>query len=375
MTNASVYIHIPFCRSKCVYCDFASFAGMDHLMEPYISSLVTEIGHAHPMTADTLYIGGGTPSHLPASLLENVMGAFNNKFRLADGAEMTIEANPHSASREMLETAKKLGMNRLSIGIQSFNDRLLKTLGRPHTANDAVDTIAQARSAGFANISLDLIFGVPGQSAADLIADLEKAVALSPEHLSVYQLTLEEGTPLEEMVEKGKVMMPDDDEQLAMYESTVDFLKKAGYRQYEISNFAKPGKECRHNLAYWMGDEFAGFGSGAHSFTEGVRYANPDDPEDYIRDVTVGGESGVEILTDDKDKIIDFLLMRLRLVDKALKFEEINSKFEIIFEEVYNSALKNIEKHGFATISNSGFQLTSKGLVFLDSLLLEFEKV
>jgi len=373
--KTSVYIHIPFCRSKCVYCDFASFADIDHLMGPYLEALLIEIGHEHPLDVNTVYLGGGTPSHLPVESMERIMAAVKAKFHIDSDAEMTIEVNPRSATPDTLKSYRQMGFNRLSIGVQSFDDAMLKRLGRVHSAQDARDTVVDARNAGFNNLSIDLIHGIPGQSLEMAMDDLAAAVSLSPEHLSVYQLTVEEDTPLWDLVEDGKLELPEDGLQLSMYESAIGYLKGKGFAHYEVSNFAKPGNECLHNLAYWVGDEFLGLGSGAHSFIESVRYANPEDPEHYIRDVAIGGTAAVEIHADEPDKIIDYFLMRLRLVDKSLDFETVNRKFGINFSEKYEKALKTLERQGLIRVSKSGFTQTHKGLLFLDDVLLELDKV
>ena len=390
----AVYLHIPFCVSKCLYCDFASYEGISRLMEPYTNAVLREIASAHPSAGTTsVYMGGGTPSMLPPVLIARLMSAVMNRFAPAPSAEITIEANPESVTLEALEKYLQVGFNRLSIGVQSFNDRMLKSLGRTHDSKKATEAFNLARKAGFKNVSMDLIYGIPGQSAEDFADDLGAAISLGPEHLSAYQLTVEEETPLWDMVEDGTVRLPDDEVMLNMYEKAISKLCSAGYRHYEVSNFAKPGMECRHNLAYWLGEEFIGFGNGAHSFLDSRRYANPEEPEDYINEIDVAGEAGVEILADEKDRVLDFLLMRLRLVGKKLFFKELNdkffapgshikptyenldAKFATGFKSVYSKAIENIAKHGLATVDDDGFCLTYKGMLFLDDVLIEFEKL
>jgi oxygen-independent coproporphyrinogen-3 oxidase len=377
-----------------LYCDFASYAGINHLMEPYISALLAEMAHAHTHAgADSIYMGGGTPSMLSPDMTAKIMSAAMERFKPTASAEISIEANPESVTIERLERYLKIGFNRLSIGVQSFKDPMLKSLGRAHDSKKALEAFALARKAGFKNISIDLIYGIPGQSLADFADDLETAVSLAPEHLSAYQLTVEDETPLWDLVEDGSVKLPDDDVMLAMYEKAISFLGAKGYQHYEVSNFAKPGMECRHNLAYWLGEEFVGFGNGAHSFINSCRYASPDEVEDYIYEIDTAGEAGVEILADEKDKVLDFLLMRLRLVGKKIPFKELNEKFfskgshikptrEVGsdapltgFRPVYSKALESIEKNKLAVVDSDGFLLTHRGMLFLDNVLMEFEKV
>lgn len=392
--GAAVYLHVPFCASKCVYCDFASYAGQNRLMEPYTNAILREIASAHPGSgATSVYMGGGTPSLLSTEMTAKIMSAVRGRFAPAASAEITIEVNPDSTARGALENYPQIGFNRLSIGVQSFKDSMLKKLGRAHDSKKATEAYDAARKAGFKNVSIDLIYGIPGQSLAEYAQDLEAAILLGPEHISAYQLTVEEETPLWDMVEDGGVTLPDEETMMAMFETTISKLGSAGYGHYEVSNFAKPGMECRHNLAYWLGEEFVGFGSGAHSFVNSCRYANPDDIEDYIYEIDTAGEAGVEILADEKDKVLDFLLMRLRLVDKKLLFKELNDRFFTPathakhvrgeeglrlageFKSTYSKALEDIAEKKLAIIDVDGFCLTYKGMLFLDDVLLDFEKI
>ncbi len=269
-------------------------------MEPYIATLAREIDAAPELSAPTVYIGGGTPSYLPAALMETVLKKITGHFHLEEGAEFTVEANPGTASEDNCRLWRRNGVDRLSIGVQSFNDRLLKKIDRSHNAADARNTVAAARAAGFDNLSIDLIYGLPGQTLNDLKGDLRMLLDLRPEHASVYQLILEEGAPLEKMVDKGIVSLPADDETFEMGETATDALVKAGYVHYEISNYALPGRECRHNTSCWLGKPFLGLGSGAHSFINGKRLANPDDVHEYIRQMEARGSASTEISSDKK---------------------------------------------------------------------------
>lgn len=373
--KAFLYIHIPFCRSKCVYCDFASFAGIERLMEPYAAALAREIDAAPKLAVPTVYIGGGTPSYLPAPLMEKLLERITGHFSIEEGAEFTVEANPGTASEENFRLWRRNGVNRLSIGVQSFNDPLLKNIGRGHTSAAARETFAAARAAGFDNVSLDLMYGLPGQTMASLKDDLRMLLDPRPEHISAYQLILEEGTPLETMVREGTVRLPDDDDACEMGEAVTAALEAAGYHHYEISNYALPGRECRHNTAYWLGKPFLGLGSGAHSFINGKRLANPDEVEEYIQLIESKGVAFKEIPTDEKARIIDYLLMRLRLINNDIEFEELSNALSINFKERFKKPLAKLREEKYITVTDSSLRLSKKGIHYLDNVLLEFSKV
>ena len=283
----SLYLHIPFCLAKCSYCDFGSYPGLGDLYAPYVEVLCSEIRHTgaewgHP-TLQTLYIGGGTPTVLPTPLLLQLLAAVGQGFRLAPGAEVTIEANPGTVTLDSLAALCAAGINRLSYGVQSFQPAFLRLLGRIHSAEQAAEAVAQARAAGIDNLSLDLIYGLPGQALADWQADLDSALALAPDHLSLYALTLEPGTPLTGRVACGELPHPDDELAAEMYERAEALLAQAGYDHYELSNWARhPGLRARHNLAYWHNEPYAGCGAAAHSWLGGRRLANVRHPREYV---------------------------------------------------------------------------------------------
>jgi len=369
---ASVYIHIPFCRSKCGYCDFASFASLEHLYKDYVRALTEEIRGSPRLSAGTLYFGGGTPSLLPVEMTSDIMAAVRKRFLVQKEAEITLEANPATVSASGLATLKSIGINRLSVGVQSFDTGTLEMLGRDYRPRDAVEAVEAARKAGFTNLSVDIMTAMPQQTKASMINDLKTAVEFQPEHLSVYQLTLhEESTMQKELIYKAH-KMPGGDVQAEFYETAIELLADNGYGHYEISNFAKPGKECRHNLAAWLGEQYLGLGSGAHSFFQKRRFANPKKPEDYIRSIANGGISTRELTGKPKDELIEYLLMRLRLVGREVNFSEINEKFGIDFSHLYREPIEKLGKNNFLAVNNNGFKLTSKGLLFLNNILLEF---
>jgi oxygen-independent coproporphyrinogen-3 oxidase len=293
----SLYLHIPFCSLKCAYCDFNSYAGLEDLVEPYDDALIAEIRlwgevvRGRPV--GTVFFGGGTPSLLPLPEVERVMAALHESFDIGAGTEVSLEANPGTVDETYLRGLLAAGINRLSFGVQSFHDEELSALDRIHTAAEAIDCYRWARRAGFQRVNLDLIYGLPDQPMERWQATLERAIALAPEHLSLYALTVEEGTKLAYDVASGRVPEPDADTQAEMYEWACERLARAGYAQYEISNWARPGEECRHNLVYWRNGEWLGLGAGAHSHWSGHRFADVYSPRAYISRVGETVERGL----------------------------------------------------------------------------------
>jgi oxygen-independent coproporphyrinogen-3 oxidase len=284
--SVGLYLHIPFCRSKCSYCDFNSYAGLDSLIPSYVSALVAETRlwgeTTQHMNVATVFLGGGTPSLLPLAEVERIVTALRQRFRLAADAEVSFEANPGTVDCSYLQRLRSLGVNRLSLGVQSFHDDELATLGRIHTAAEAREAFNTVRRAGFDNVNLDLIYGLPRQTMTPWQDTVREAIALRPDHLSLYALTLEEGTPLADDVTRGRLPSPDADLAADMYLWAEDVLAAAGYQHYEISNWALPGRQCRHNLAYWLNEPYLGLGAGAHSCFGGFRFANVKHPHRYI---------------------------------------------------------------------------------------------
>ena len=282
-----LYIHIPFCRQKCFYCDFPSFAGRERYEADYTDALCRELAVQGVLYREkwgsprTIYMGGGTPSLLPTGLLAKILQVIADVFGDAAEWEFTVECNPGTVDAAKLRALRAGGVNRLSFGVQTFDDTLLKKIGRIHTGAQAREAMALARAAGFQNVSMDLIYGLPGESLAELERDLEAMVALEPEHISIYGLQLEEGTAFAKMQEMGRLALPDEDTVERMYDTMTSFLPAHGYARYEISNFAKPGFESRHNLSYWQDVPYLGVGAAAHSYLEGQRYEN-------VREISIG---------------------------------------------------------------------------------------
>jgi oxygen-independent coproporphyrinogen-3 oxidase len=288
MTAIGLYLHIPFCRQKCAYCDFSSYAGRESLVAPYLDALDREMALWHDhlgcgAQARTLYVGGGTPTVLPAAGLASLVERARRAFALPEEAEITVEANPGTVNSAYFRCLRRAGANRLSLGVQSYDDRLLALLGRIHNADQADASVRDARAAGFQNLNLDLMLGLPRQTLGDWQASVRRALDLAPQHLSLYALTVEQGTPLAAQIERGALPAPDDDLAAEMYEWAAGALARAGYDHYEISNWALPGYACRHNLVYWRNEPYLGLGAGAHSWFGGWRRANLRDPGAYIR--------------------------------------------------------------------------------------------
>ncbi len=286
----SLYVHIPFCETKCPYCDFNTYAGIEPLIPEYVDALIKEARfwgdalslHRSPAVS-TVFFGGGTPSYLPPGDIARILDEVRSAFHLATTAEITLESNPGDISAERVEAWLKAGINRLSIGVQSLDDGLLQLLGRRHTAREALAAHKAARNGGLSSINLDLMYGLPYQTLDQWRATLGKALEDRPEHISMYSLTLEEGTPLEASVRQGKVPYPDPDLGADMYQLAMKLGQDAGYNHYEISNWARPGRECLHNLTYWRNQPYLGIGPGAHSYLNGYRFSNLRSPRRYIQ--------------------------------------------------------------------------------------------
>ncbi|MDR1703554.1 MAG: radical SAM family heme chaperone HemW [Clostridiales bacterium] len=370
MKKLSVYVHIPFCASKCSYCDFLSFAGCSkNLLEGYADALIKEIDRAAAeftdYKTDTVFFGGGTPTFLPAVNLVKTLDALREPYHIVEDAEITTEANPESLDFDKLGELRAGGFNRLSIGVQSFDDTLLSCIGRIHSSGKARQSFEDARRAGFDNINLDLMFSLPGQDIGDWERTLDEACSLDPEHISCYSLTLEPGTRLGD-----EGCNQDEDADRAMYALAKEKLIAAGYEHYEISNFAKPGYRCRHNLIYWTGYEYRGFGLGAHSLTDGVRWHNETDLNAYIKSAGKGGRLNQEPLRE-RDLISEFMFLGLRLID-GINCEVFLDKFDKNIYEVYGDQLNSLINRGLIERDAERIKLTSRGLDIANKVFIEF---
>ena len=366
-----LYVHIPFCKQKCAYCDFYSLSGNEGLMDDYTAALCAHLTETAPFaaghTVDTVYFGGGTPSYLGEKRLVQVLKTILKKYRVDRKAEITLEANPDSAGdRKALKALRKAGFNRISLGMQSACDEELREIGRVHTMDQVRGAVEAAREAGFDNLSLDLIYGLPHQTQDRWAANLAAAVDLAPDHLSCYGLKVEEGTPL--YTRRDDAGLPGDDEQADMYLYTVDYLRRFGYFQYEISNFARAGRESRHNLKYWTLGEYAGFGPGAHSDFGDVRYAYEKDLAGYIR----GVREGTPMLSENDripplDRDTEWLMLGLRTV-RGLDPKEFEQRFRRRFS-MFLVFLTECEKAGYAVCEEDRWHLTPKGFLVSNQII------
>lgn len=369
-----VYVHIPFCASKCLYCDFTSFAGREESREAYKNALLREIsgsGELAGRTIRTMYIGGGTPTALPASWLAEILEALA-RFRLAEGAEITVEANPGTLNAETLRTLKAAGVNRLSVGLQAWQNGLLETLGRAHTAQMFEESYNAAVRAGFRNINVDVMFALPGQAMEDWLETLEKASALEPAHISAYGLTVEEGTPFGRLAREGRLRTPGEEEDRAMYAAAKGALARKGYEHYEISNFARPDLFCRHNVSYWEREEYAGFGLAAHSFTDGARRANTGDLGAYIR--ADGDRLALRAdmtKLDLRQAMEEFMFLGLRLM-RGVEESRFRAEFGRELMDVFGEPVEELARAGLLTRRNGRIALTARGIDVSNIVFSEF---
>ena len=366
-----IYIHIPFCRSKCDYCDFYSLAGRDDRMDQYQKALLSHIKETAPLAqdfpVDTIYIGGGTPSYYGAKRLKELLGVIRKLYKVEKDAEVTVECNPDSVDEKSLKILRKAGVNRLSMGMQSANACELERIHRIHTPQQVNEAATAARKAGFTNLSLDLIYGLPGQTMDSWKATVEHALSLIPQHLSCYGLKVEEGTPLAARVAQGEIL-PDDDQQADLYLWTVGRLERAGYPQYEISNFAKPGFASRHNLRYWLTQPYIGFGPGAHSDFGGRRYSFVQDLDAYIQGVLQGGDIIDESeIIPKRERCGEYLMLRLRTV-QGINEQEYRSTYFMDFAPL-QARLEQFRAQGWAEQTDGRWHFTPKGFLLSNQLI------
>ena len=367
-----IYIHVPFCRSKCQYCDFYSLTETnDKLMEDYLDAICDHIRETGPLTpgymVDTIYFGGGTPSFFGAEGMVAILSTIRKYFDVRYDAEITFEANPDSISPRLLRKLRSEGFNRVSLGIQCDDDKILESIGRPHTYEQAVSAVKKIRRAGFKNFSLDLIYGLPGQTLESWQKTLRNVLSLSPEHISCYGLKVEEGTPLYEM--QDFLTLPDDDMQADMYLSAVEILRSKGYRQYEISNFCRRGRESRHNLKYWNGEEYLGFGPDASSDFAGKRFKIIRDLRGYIQGIQEGGTVIEDVQTMlPRERAGEYLMTRLR-TSRGIEASEYEQLYLLPFAPI-EAVLEECRKRGHAQKNGAGnWRLTVEGFLVSNSII------
>ena len=373
-----LYLHLPFCRRKCRYCDFASFSGQESQMPDYVRRVIREAEQRAEelgsQPVDTVFVGGGTPSVLPPALMTDLLQGVFRFFPPKKDAEFTMEANPGTLTTEWLGAVREMGCNRLSMGLQAAQPELLETLGRIHTAEDAAASVRMAREAGFYNLNLDLIFGIPGQTRKMWLESLDFALSLAPEHLSCYGLIPEEDTPLKADLDAGRLTLPDEDEERAMYDDTLRVLANAGFVQYEISNFAKPGRECRHNIGYWTRKPYLGLGLAAAScfLTENggcIRETNPSNWEGYASVVDEKVPREQEIVSP-REAQFETLMLGLRMT-KGVDEAEYKKAFGESVSIRYGSRLESLRQRELLEHEDGFWRLTRRGMDIQNSVLVE----
>ena len=384
--DLSLYLHVPFCHTKCPYCDFNTYEKIEQLIPNYIESISNDIEFwgttlNHPITK-TIFLGGGTPSYLSTSNLTKVIQSIKTNFHISENAEITIECNPGDLNHKKLENYLQIGINRLSIGIQSFDDELLTKIGRRHNSKDAISSYNQAIESGFSNVSIDLMFGLPGQTKENWINTMYKALELNPKHISLYCLTLESGTPMEAWERNGKIQVPDNDITADMYSETQKLMQQANYKHYEISNWCKDGYESIHNLTYWENKPYIGIGPGAHSYLHPLRFWALKSPREYIKKTSFLAENSIsknffsesfnakklkdsttiediEYISNNTE-IIDTVMMGIRL-NSGLNLSKFKSRFGISFTELFGDITTELINLRLLTLDGYNLKLTDQG--------------
>ena len=375
MDKISLYIHIPFCAQKCLYCDFPSFARKDHLRKAYIEALNKEIislrEKNNNLEINTIFIGGGTPSVLEANELECLLKEVA-KLNMAKDVEYSMECNPGNLTEEKLEVMKKYGVNRISMGLQAKQDNLLKGLGRIHNYKTFKENFLLAKKVGFNNINVDLMFGLPNQSLNEWEETLREIISLEPAHISAYSLIIEEGTAFYNLYENDKLKLPTEEEERKMYHLAKKILEENGFNQYEISNYAKEGKECRHNLAYWNMDNWIGVGSAAASYINGKRIKNISSVEEYINSINEKGEAVEEIINNSKnDNMEEFMFMGLRKIN-GIDENEFKNRFSMNINDVYGEILNKYIGEGLLIRESGRIFLSEKGIEISNVIMADF---
>lgn len=386
MKKIGLYIHIPFCKRKCYYCDFVSYCNKDNLIEEYIKYLKQELrevakemefnfkyNDGEKIVVDTIYIGGGTPSYIDCNYIVDIMNEIYKNYNL-DLKEVTIEVNPKTVNAEKLKAYKKAGINRLSIGMQETNDEILKKIGRIHTYSDFLHTYKTARDVGFENINIDVMIGLPGQSIRNVEETINKVIELNPEHISLYSLILEENTKLYELVKNKEITLETDEIERRMYHSARKNLNRNGYKQYEISNFSKKGYESKHNLNCWNQNEYIGFGVASHSYTDNIRYSNIESIEQYIENYKQNKQENNIIFHEkqnEQSKMMEYMMLNLRKI-KGINICEFKKVFKDDVMNIFGEKISKLHNQKLIKISRSNIALTIKGLDLANIVWQEF---
>lgn len=374
MVTTGLYVHIPFCLQKCFYCDFPSYPLRHYRATDYLLALAREAERFNhrEFTVGTVFIGGGTPTCLTSEELERLLALLHRSFFIASGAEFTIEANPGTVTAAKLQVLKRYGVNRISFGVQAFQPELLARLGRIHTSEDVYTSFALARECGFRNINLDLMSGLPGQTLQQWEETLGRAIELSPEHIAAYSLKVEEGTPFYQQMLKGSLQLPDEDTDAVMVETAQKILQSAGFRQYEISNYAKPGYQSQHNLRYWHNETYIGIGCAAWSYWEGIRRGNVTDVDKYIAKIAAGESVETERESADRQQsMFETMMLGLRLID-GVDRHKFAARYGVDPKEIYIDAITKLEGYGLVAVDADRIYLTKQGLLLGNVAFGEF---
>ena len=374
--NLGLYLHIPYCLHKCGYCDFNSHPENQEESVRYVEALLSELKFysttLKKYSVLTVFMGGGTPTILPHLQLKRILQTVRQNFNLTLDCEITIEANPATIKLETLQEIRSAGYNRISIGVQSFDEKELQLLERVHNEEEIHSTVHRARAANFKNLSMDLMFALPDQTIEKWQSHLKQAIAKNPDHLSTYNLTIEPATAFFKLHEKGKLCLPHEDIQLEMYKITIQALEDAGYTQYEISNFSKPSMESQHNINYWNNGEYLGVGAGASSYLNGERFKNVNLPSIYIREIeTQANAIHTRERLEPLQAMGETLMLGLRLL-KGISIDVFENRFQVSFQKVYGKAVESLLNQELITFNQNRIALSRKGLFLADSVILKF---
>lgn len=371
MKKFSIYVHIPFCISKCLYCDFNSYANKIELIPTYIATVINNIKTDNTFTKNdickTIYIGGGTPSYIDSKYIIEILETIYSKYTIDKNVEITIEQNPCSMTKEKLQHYYNIGINRLSIGLQSTNNDMLKVIGRKHNYEEFLEKYNLAKSIGFNNINVDLMLGLPNQKIEDVTNDLKLVIALQPTHISYYSLIIYENTPMYQLIKNNRNIIPSEDVERQMYDIVLDTLKSKGYYQYEISNFSKKDMHSKHNLMCWQQYEYIGFGAGAHSFIDNIRYQNVNDIEEYI----YNNKKIILEEMNEQECMKEYMILGLRLIN-GLDSNRFKEKYHKDVFDVFNKELTYLLNEKYIMLENNQISLTKRGIDYNNYICGQF---